>query len=136
MKSNKSGPKGVINCAKCGNPIEEPKESAPCPRCGSNRRIMNIDHGEEIVGLDIKEQLKITCKDPKQTGKNKIKYEGLYGDDLHKKSGKWNKKERIIDRENDRYMEKIIDPETGKVIHHCDEPLSEHQGHGSAKNKK
>ena len=136
MKSNKSGPKVIINCAECGNTIDEPinkQESDPCPHCGSNRRIMDIDLGEEIVELNIKEQLKITRKDPKQTGKNKTTYERLSGDDLEKKSGKWKKKERIIDRENDRYMEKVIDPETGEVTRHCDEPLSKHQGHGSAK---
>ena len=27
------------------------------------------------------------------------------------------------------------DPETGKIIHECQEPLSEHRNHGSAKNK-
>lgn len=139
MKSNKSGPKVVINCAECGYTIDEPinkKEYDPCPRCGSNRRIMDIDHGEEIVELDIKVQSISTIKDPKRTGKSKIRYKRLSGDDLYKKSGKWNNKERIIDSENDRYMEKVIDPETGEVIHHCDEPLSKHQGHGSAKNKK
>ena len=86
MKS--SDPKVVINCAECDNPIKKSKESDPCPRCGSDRRIMDIDLGTETVGVDIKELLKFNRKDPKQTGKNKIRYEGLYGDDLHKKSGK------------------------------------------------
>ena len=96
---------------------------------------MDIDHGEEIVELNIKVQSIRKIKDPKRTGKSKIRQERLFGDDLEKKSGKWKKKERIIDRENDRYMEKVIDPETGEVEHYCDEPLSKHQGHGSAKNK-
>ena len=138
MKSNKSGPKVVINCAECGNTVDEPinkQESDPCPHCGSNRRIMDIDHGEEIVELNIKVQSISKIKDPKQTGRRKIRQERLFGDNLHKESGKWDKKERIIDRENDRYIEKIIDPETGEVIRHCDEPLSEHQGHGYAKKK-
>ena len=137
MKSNKSGLKVIINCAECGNTIDEPinkKEYEPCPRCGSDRRIMNIDHGEEIVELNIKEQSISHIKDPKQTGKRKIRYERLSGDDFYKKSGRWNKQERIIDRENDRYMKKIIDSETGDVRRHCDETLSKHQGHGSAKN--
>ena len=42
---------------------------------------------------------------------------------------------RTIDRDNDRYFEKITDYETGEIIHHCEEPLSQHQGHGSAKKK-
>ncbi|MCY4351714.1 MAG: zinc ribbon domain-containing protein [Gemmatimonadetes bacterium] len=132
MKSNKSGPETEINCTECGNPIEEPinkQEYATCPHCGSDQRPIS-NCGAKI---NIKEQSIYTLIDPNQTGKSKIRYERLSGDDLHRKSGKWNKKERIIDRENDRYMEKFIDPETGGVIHHCDEPLSEHQGHGSAK---
>ena len=45
------------------------------------------------------------------------------------------KLERHIDRDNDHYHEKVTDPETGEIIHESDEPLSEHQGHGSAKTK-
>ena len=42
---------------------------------------------------------------------------------------------RIMDRDADRYIETVTMRETGEVIHHCDEPLSEHQGHGAAKQK-
>jgi hypothetical protein len=43
---------------------------------------------------------------------------------------------RIIDRDDDRYFEKVTDYESGEVIHHCDEPLSQHRGRGSAKGQK
>jgi hypothetical protein len=42
----------------------------------------------------------------------------------------------VIDRDNNRYFEMVTDYESGEIIHHCEEPLSEHQGHGSAKPKK
>lgn len=42
------------------------------------------------------------------------------------------KKSRVIDKYKDRYMEKVTDPETGEIIHGCEEPLSEHFGHGFA----
>jgi hypothetical protein len=42
-------------------------------------------------------------------------------------------KYRRIDRDNDRYDEVVIDPETGEIVHESHEPLSEHWGHGSAK---
>jgi len=45
-------------------------------------------------------------------------------------------KSRIINKYNDKYLEKVTDPETGDVIHHCEEPLSKHFGHGSDKFKK
>ena len=46
------------------------------------------------------------------------------------------KKERLIDRAKDHYKEVVTDPDTGSVVHQCDEPLSQHRGHGSAKKKK
>lgn len=44
--------------------------------------------------------------------------------------------QRLIDRDNDVYRETVTDYESGEIIYHCEEPLSEHQGHGSAKPKK
>ena len=59
--------------------------------------------------------------------------EQRFGDSLHRNSGKWMKLRRVIDRDNDWYEETVINPETGNVIHDCNEPLSAHRGHGSAK---
>ena len=42
---------------------------------------------------------------------------------------------RVIDKENDRYIEKVGYLDTGTIIRDCDEKLSEHYGHGSDKNK-
>ena len=68
-------------------------------------------------------------------GKRKPYTEGKAGDALHRDTGRWVKLQRIIDRAKDWYTELVTDPETGKVVHRCEEPLSEHQGHGSAKRK-
>jgi hypothetical protein len=46
------------------------------------------------------------------------------------------KHSRIIDRDNDSYHEIVMDPISGKVVHECKEPLSQHRGHGSAKRKR
>jgi hypothetical protein len=43
---------------------------------------------------------------------------------------------RIIDREKDLYKEVVKDPDTGEIVHECEEPLSQHIGHGTAKCKK
>ena len=32
-----------------------------------------------------------------------------------------------------RYKETVRDSDTGELMHHCDEPLDQHQGHGSAR---
>jgi hypothetical protein len=68
-------------------------------------------------------------------GKGKPYIEGKAGDDLHRNTGKWMQLQRIIDRAKNWYKEVVTDPETGKVVHRCEEPLSEHRGHGSAKRK-
>ena len=39
--------------------------------------------------------------------------------------------DRIIDREADRYIERVTAIDTGELVHECDEPLSQHRGHGS-----
>ena len=42
---------------------------------------------------------------------------------------------RTVDRDGNWYRETFLDPETGEVLHHCEEPLTEHRGHGSAKGR-
>jgi hypothetical protein len=51
-------------------------------------------------------------------------------------SGKAVNHERLIDRRMNRYVERVTDPTTGEVLHECDEPLSDHQGHGDARRRK
>lgn len=55
------------------------------------------------------------------------------GPDHSRDLGKPVRKRCVIDRERDEYLEHIEDYETGQVLHHCQEPLSEHRGHGDAK---
>lgn len=57
------------------------------------------------------------------------------GDDLWEKENRWMRKNRVIDWKNDQYRETITDPQTGEIVHHCDELLSLHRGHGSAKRR-
>jgi hypothetical protein len=40
---------------------------------------------------------------------------------------------RVFDQRTDRYNELVAILDTGEVVHFCDEPLSLHQGHGSAR---
>ncbi|GGC77821.1 hypothetical protein GCM10011382_04710 [Vreelandella lutescens] len=74
-------------------------------------------------------------KDKNFNSKKNPRYEFFEGDDLRKSDGKWMQKSRVIDKSKDKYVEKVIDPETGEVVHLCKEPLSKHFGHGSAKFK-
>lgn len=87
----------------------------------------------EDTPLEIKEQIGMKQK---ERGNKKPVLETLSGDDPIRTTGEWAKKERVIDRKNDKYFEHVEHAETGEVIHRCEEPLSKHFGHGSAKTKK
>jgi hypothetical protein len=124
----------IIRCSSCDALIEEetdtnPENRKPCSNCGSASRKFGV---EIAASVTLHDSLKVVLKSG-VTGKTVT--EGIAGDDLHRKSGKWMLKERLIDHEKDRYKEVVTDPETGVVIHHCEEPLSEHRDHGSAKRK-
>ena len=71
----------------------------------------------------------------RQRNPNKANFgiEKKFGQDWSESLGRFVDYERIIDRQNDRYYERIVDPETGEVLREIDEPLSEHIGRGSAK---
>lgn len=123
-----------VCCKDCGAPIDEPSNTpadqrAPCPSCGSTTRLIKK---ELTATLDIHPSLGFKAK---EQGKGRPFIEGKSGEDLYRKTGKWMFLERVIDRAKNWYKELITDPATGKIIHHCEEPLSEHRRHGSAKKK-
>ncbi|MDO8891950.1 MAG: hypothetical protein Q7V00_08925 [Sulfurimicrobium sp.] len=72
----------------------------------------------------------------KRPGVKKPIAEGRYEPSVQRATGITMRLERFLDRLRDLYKEKITNPTTGEVIHECEEPLSKHQGHGSAKPKK
>ena len=124
----------VVTCEKCGEHLDEPSDQIfelrePCPNCGSTSRQFNVVIRSELL---LKSKLGVKGR---RGGEGKPFIKMVIGDDLFRKLGKWTRLERIIDRENDRYEETFIDPETDEVIHQCIEPLSQHTGHGSAKAK-
>ncbi len=121
-------------CGSCGAPIDEPSNTAPeerkpCPSCGSTSRQIRVELAE---ALEFHASLGYKAK---SQGKGKPYLEGRTGDDLYRKTGKWMLLERVIDRAKNWYKKLITDPETGKVVHRCEEPLTDHRGHGSAKKK-
>ena len=60
---------------------------------------------------------------------------GVTGDNFFRKAGRWSGVTRVFDKARDSYTEHIVDRETGAVLQHQEEKLSDHQGHGSAKCK-
>lgn len=92
-------------------------------------RVIEVSVGDS---LDFHASLAFKHKRP---GYKKAIAEGVSGDAFFHYKSKWVKKERLIDRQENRYRESVADPTTGEVIHHCDEALDQHTGHGSAKRK-
>jgi hypothetical protein len=125
--------KVTVSCETCKAVLlEDPSKPSPgpCPQCGGVTRHVLLEFHDEI---GIREKLVMKLKDPSLTGKAKVRQEQIVGDDLHKKSGRWLTKNRLIDRTENRYFEEVIDPATGEVVHRTDEPLDRHVGHGSDK---
>ena len=125
---------GSVVCANCDTALDEteaiPLESRKrCPVCGSvNRKYF------KNAKVTVKVMTKVGIKG-RHPGKRRPFIETVSGHDLYRKTGKWNILKRVIDRENDEYAKIVTDPDTGEVLHHCEEPLHKHRGHGSAKNK-
>jgi phage FluMu protein Com len=123
-----------VRCGHCGRVLDEPTsiqphERRPCPDCGATSRQYRI-HCEGTVTVYSKLQAKARHG---ETGRPFL--ELITGHELSRKLGRWVEKIRLIDREKDHYLEKIVDPDTGEIIRHCEEPLSQHQGHGDARKK-
>lgn len=124
----------TIECADCTAEVDArgdtPEQHMPCEKCGSTKRNHHISILESVVARD-----GIGVK-AKRAGEKRPYIEDLAGPDHSRSREKFVHRERVIDRDNDRYFEKITDYDSGEVIHHCEEPLSRHQGHGNAKPKK
>lgn len=90
----------------------------------------------ENIGISIKDRLDGKVIDPSLSRKNKVRKEFMAGADKRRYDGEWMDKERVIDRDNNFYKEKVIDPITGEPIHNCEENLTDHWGHGSDKKPK
>jgi hypothetical protein len=75
----------------------------------------------------------VTAKQ-KRPGVKKPLTEIFTGSEPRRSVGDFVTKERVIDRANDRYREKVVTDE-GEVLRDVDEPLSQHKGRGSDKPK-
>ncbi len=110
-------------CQECNKELEP--DQKVCPVCKSNkRRIIAIkDEGVEIGE-------RIEAKKKRKGFKSPLIEisKGLFESGDKKKHPKGVKKERVIDRERDKYKEKVIDVETGEITRDVEEPLSVHGG--------
>jgi hypothetical protein len=126
-----------IKCNACGCLLTEGGEEmnpSPCPECGATSRHVSLLIDEDST-ITFYESVRGKTSRPSLRSKDKLRADVFSGHDQSKTYRKWYLKERIVDKDRDYYMEKLTDPETGKIVHFCEQKLSEHQGRGSAKKK-
>jgi hypothetical protein len=123
----------VITCARCNANLPNyllDGANVPCPLCGATTRnhfVTITDHFEARDGYRAK------AKRPSLPSAKKLRSDSYSGVEPSHKHGKLVRVQRIIDKDNDLYFERISDLESGETLHECKEPLSEHTGRGSAK---
>ncbi len=119
---------GVMTCKACGIEIPAGVDGAvttPCPNCGGNSYAISFTATVSThVAMDAK---------ARRPGEKKPFREIRAGDSLTQRTGEWNDHSRDIDRDNNRYQERVVEKRTGEVLHEADEPLDRHVGHGDDK---
>jgi predicted nucleic acid-binding Zn-ribbon protein len=120
-------------CTNCNTQVDTSTDTtelrAACPSCGSSARNYYVHIEESVV---LRDGLGLKAKRP---GQKRPYFESKSVPNQSVTREKVVHLERVFDRDNNRYFEQVTDYETGEVIHKCDEPLSDHVGHGSAKSK-
>jgi hypothetical protein len=120
----------VVRCGACDMQLDEtgnepPAERVQCPSCGSTSRTV-----EQFLEATVTPRSSLTLKTP-ATAKWWMKQK--VGDEFHRLMGSWHRRARVIDRRSGRYYEHIEDAETGEVVRHVEEPLSDHTDRGDAR---
>lgn len=101
----------------------------PCPACGSTFRIFqknlsgNLDFQGGIRGVVY------------QKSKTKWFIKFMSEPSFTRSLGIWSHRLKVEDKKSDKYLEVVTNPSTGEILHKDEEPLSQHLGHGYAKQK-
>lgn len=121
-----------VECKNCEAVLPSDWSRPECPKCGSDSLLISLQFADHIVVRDL---VKGKVKDTNYNStRNRPSREFKVGSQPQGgRPGKWACVHRDINRERNTYDEKVVDEETGQVLHECHEPLSDHRSHGSAK---
>jgi hypothetical protein len=119
-----------VVCKSCGADRALDPPDSVCGACGARARLIQMT-GTAVVTPRV--ELRGKAFDGK-TGKWFAKIKAAT--ELYHLENVWTHVMRVINRRENKYDEVITDAQTGAVRQECHEPLSEHQGHGSAKRTK
>jgi hypothetical protein len=126
-------PNTTVSCSGCRASVPEPRRienREPCPTCGSIARTFVVTLTDKAEAHD---SLATKARHG-DVGKVKPYREAFAGFDCHRDTRQWRQVSRVVDRESDRYTERIVDA-AGNVVWEVDEPLRQHRGHGAAKRR-
>jgi hypothetical protein len=126
---------GAESCNRCGAALEIVKHRAEdgsplCIPCAEKERVVHVTDTDCAEGH---EDAFLKARKP---GSKKPYLEIKAGESLEHSTGLWRDRVQRVDREQDQYHKVIKDQTTGEVLHECIEPLSKHQGRGSARKGK
>jgi hypothetical protein len=124
-------PNTTVSCSGCGAYVPEQgriDDPEPCSACGSTARTFAVTLTDAAAAYD---SLATKARHG-DVGQAKPYREAFTGFDYHRDSQEWRQVSRVVDQENNRYTERIVDA-AGNVVWDVDEPLSDHRGHGAAK---
>ncbi|MDP9250096.1 MAG: hypothetical protein M3O78_01850 [Chloroflexota bacterium] len=128
----------TYTCGECGAERiaagigDLPGDRMPCANegCGSVAVVIDLAITDKAGVRDL---LSGRLKNPNLGSRRGRRVDITAGSDYFRRGQRWHRVDRTIDYVNLWYDETITDEETGEVIRECHEPLSEHQGRGSAK---
>lgn len=121
---------GSVTCRSCGSQLAEPFETHRyvVPHAQSVGRVLGMIRPTLSAHAILSGRRRLA-----RGGKATLRFK--VGDELWREMDRLVYRELYADRQKDRYHERVVDPQTGQTIHECHEPLSQHQGHGSASKK-
>ena len=108
---------------------EEVRKFFPCRNCGYETGHVDV----MLPRLRLEANVGMRAKSSKLPGKKTPALEARAEPAPRKSTGSSVFHERVINRLDDRYFERVTDKRTGEVIREVNERLSNHTGHGSAK---
>ena len=119
-----------IDCPDCGHShcVHDVKRPgyARCPNCDSTTHHF-IGVVEETILIGPSYDVRVRDPNLSKTQGRKRGIDIRSGASWCHDRDKFVELYRKVDRKTDRYRELVIDRETGEVLHHCDQPLSEHR---------
>ena len=122
-----------MTCPNCD--AARSSEPGACPNCGAKHYSVVL-RAEARAGAGMRlEHHRPAARTNKPKSKRAIRVIEDYTEETWDR-GTRDRVTRDMDREGDWYSEVIRDGATGEVLHTCEEPLSNHRGHGDAKRKR